>query len=151
LLRRCIQNGFFGFNTNDHTATIWDDGNHYFSATTRAAIGTSVARVLAKPEETANRSVFISSFEVIMNEIFSAMKKATGVSDWTVTNVNTDDMVAEGSKEWAMGNMFGMAKLALASQLRPEYGNNFKELGKLDNELLGIEPEDLNAAVVQAL
>lgn len=151
LSRSCIRTGFFGFNTKAHTATIWDDGNCRFSTTTRETIGKSVARVLAKPEETANRSVFISSFEVSLNEIFSAVKKATGVSDWKVTNVKTDDMIAKGREEWAKGSMFGLAKLALASNLRSEYGVNFKELGKLDNELLNIEPEDIDIVVAQAL
>jgi hypothetical protein len=60
-------------------------------------------------------------------------------------------MIDEGRTEWDEGSMFGLAKLALATQLRPEYVSNFKELGFFDNELLGIETEDVDAVVAQAL
>ncbi|KAF3922440.1 hypothetical protein AA313_de0206405 [Arthrobotrys entomopaga] len=148
----CISTGFFGFNAQDHTAIMCDDASDFaFSTTTRATIGTAVARVLAKLDETANRNIFISSFEVTMNEVFSSIKKATGVSDWSVTATSTDEMIVSGREMWAQGNMFGMAKLAVVSQLREEFGSNFRKLGILDNELLGIESEDVDAVVAQAL
>ena len=74
----CIQSGFFGFNVMALAATIWDDGDFHFTATTRATIGRSVASVLRHSDATANRSVCISSFEVSMNEMLSAHKKAIG-------------------------------------------------------------------------
>ncbi|KAK6530280.1 hypothetical protein TWF694_003642 [Orbilia ellipsospora] len=148
----CVETGFFGLNAQDHTAILCDDASDFkFSTTTRATIGTAVARVLAKPEETANRNIFISSFEVTMNEVFNSMKKATGVSDWTVTSTSTDELVVSGREMWARGDMYGMAKLALVSQLREEYGSNFRKLGKLDNDLLGIETEDVDVVVAEAL
>ena len=141
----------FGIVPADRKAAIWDDGNYKFSTSTRATIGKAVARVLKKPVETANRSVFISSFEVNMNQILHAVKMATEQSYWTVEHVTTDEMLAKGKEEWATHSIPGILKLALGIQLRPDCENNFKEFGKLDNELLNLEPEDVNAVVAQAL
>jgi hypothetical protein len=77
----CIKSGFFGFDPKAHTAPIWDSGNTKFSATNLPTIGLAVARVLAHPVETANRSVYISSFETSFNEILGAYKTATGVDE----------------------------------------------------------------------
>ncbi|MCJ1421364.1 hypothetical protein MMC32_007727 [Xylographa parallela] len=151
----CIPSGFFGFNTPSHTAQIWDSGDAKFSATTRTNIGLSVAKVLTRPAETENRSVYISSFECSMNDILAALKKATGVDEWTVTHVNTDEQIKSGTEEWkTTGSMAAMGKLALASNLKDVYGSNFRELGLLDNKILGLPHEDLNevvAAVVETM
>ncbi|MCJ1380213.1 hypothetical protein MMC17_003316 [Xylographa soralifera] len=152
----CITSGFFGFNIPAHSARIWDSGSAKFSATTRASIGLSVARVLARPAQTANRSVYVSSFEVCMNDVLGALQKATGVPApaWSVTHVDTDEQIAAANQElqasgstMSMGKMMAMGKLALASNLKEEYGADFEKLGLLDNGLLGMEKEDVDAVV----
>lgn len=57
IISSSLSTGFFGFDPTSHTATIWDSGNPQFSATNVATIGEFVAKVLAKPEATANKSV----------------------------------------------------------------------------------------------
>ena len=90
-----------------------------------------------------------------MNDILAALKKATGVDEWTVTHVNTDEQIKSGTEEWkTTGSMAAMGKLALASNLKDVYGSNFRELGLLDNKILGLPHEDLNevvAAVVETM
>lgn len=148
----CITSGFFGFNLASHTAQIWDSGDAKFSATTRATIGLAVAKVLAKPNETENRSVFISSFECSMNDILAGLKKATGVNEWTVTPVNTDEQIRIATEEWkATGSMMGMGKLALACNLKEAYGADFAKQGLLFNEKLGLPLENVNEVIARVL
>ncbi|MCJ1314765.1 hypothetical protein MMC15_000077 [Xylographa vitiligo] len=126
----CITSGFFGFNIPSHTAQIWDSGVTKFSATTRTNIGLSVAKVLACPAETENRSVYISSFECSMNDALAALKKATNVDEWTVTHVDTDEQIKIGTEDFkTTGSMMAMGKPALASNLKEAYGAILRSWG----------------------
>jgi hypothetical protein len=129
----CIKSGFFGFDPKAHTATIWDSGDTKFSATNLPTIGLAVARVLAHPAETANRSVYISSFETSLNEILGAYKTAIGVDKWKITHAKSDEQIRSGLEEVKTGSMMAMGKLALASTVKPGIGGDFAEDGLLDN------------------
>jgi hypothetical protein len=118
----------------------------------------AVARVLANPEATANRSVYVSSFETCMNDILAAEQKATATAtaDWTVERVSTEAQITHYMQESAvatefMPRMMALAKLALAINLKPEFQQDFRKLGKLDNELLGIQQESVDEVVARAL
>jgi len=143
--------GFFGINPAEHKAIIWDSGDVKFSATNVPVIGQAVAKVLSKPEATANRSVYISSCETSMNEILEAYKKATGVTDWDVSHVKWDEEVAQGKEMMTSGNMWGMAKLALAVEVKEGFGADFAAEGLLDNELLDIPRDTVDATVARVM
>lgn len=93
-----------------------------------------------------------------MKEIIAAEQKATNTSaaEWTVNEVSTDAQIKRYMEESAaatefMPRMKALGKLALAINLKPEFQQNFKELGKLDNGLLGIQQEDVDEVVARAL
>lgn len=130
-------------NPTSHTAMIWGSGDVKFSATPRAAVGLAVARLLAKPAETANRSICISSFETTMNEVLSALKKATGVEGWSGTHVDQDEQIKIGAEEMKAGRMMGMGKLVLAVEVKQGLGPDFKKEELLENESLGLPHEDV--------
>ncbi|KAH8882089.1 NmrA-like family protein [Thozetella sp. PMI_491] len=141
-----LATGFIGFDIKGHKATIWDDGNHKFSSTTRANVARAVLGVLKNPEATENRYVFVSSFEISFNEILSTLEKAQGVK-YAVTKTTTEEAMAEGRAAMASGNMMGAGKLLLAATLNTGYGNNFAEEEELWNERLGVPREDLNEVI----
>lgn len=147
----CVKTGFFGLDAVAHTARIWDSGDDKFSATNLATIGLAVARVLAKPEETANRRVHISSFEVSLNELLESYKKATGVSEWKITHVNTNEELESGMEDMRQGNFMGMFKLALGSKIKPGLGGDFAADGLLENEFLGLPRESVEETVARVL
>ena len=134
-----------------YTAQIWDSGDSKFSATNLDTIGLAVARVLAKPAETANRSVYISSFETCLNEILEAEKKATGVNEWKITYVNSDEKVKSALKELKTGSMVAMATLALASEVKSGLHADFATEGLLDNDLLGLPSDTVDSTVARVL
>jgi len=86
-----------------------------------------VAKVLAKPEAMANKSVYISSFETSQNEILEGYKEVTGIPDWDITYVKWDEEVARGKEMMKMGDtyMWGMGKLALAVEVKGSFGADF--------------------------
>lgn len=150
----CISNGFFGFNPSLHTGQIWDSGNTTFSATNVATVGLAVAKVLASPAETANRLVYISSFECSMNDILQAYKNATNVSDWRIAHVDTDEEIESATDNFTRtGQMMALGRLALASMVKEGIGANFMTEGLLDNELLGLprESESVEKTVSRVL
>jgi hypothetical protein len=149
--RSCIKTGFFGLDPTTHTARIWDSGDNKFSATNMETVGLAVARVLAKPEETANRSVYISSFECSMNDILEAEKKATGVNEWKITHVDSNEEVKSALEKVKTGNMVAMAALALASTVKAGLKADFAAEGLLDNELLGLRRENIDEIVARVL
>ena len=67
-----------GYDIAGRKATIWDTGNVRSSTTTCATVATSVIKVLNHPNDTANKYLYISSFEKSMNSILSSLEKATG-------------------------------------------------------------------------
>lgn len=82
-----------------------------------------------------------------MNDILSAYKKASGVEEWGVSYTKTEDEIVIVREEVKEGNMYGMAKLALATCITEGTGSNFREEGLLDNEILGLVGDDLDKTV----
>jgi hypothetical protein len=118
----------------------------------------AVARILANPEATANRLVYVSSFETSLNGILAAEQKATGTTpvEWTIDRVSTDTQITHYLQESAaatefMPRMMAQGKLALAINVKSEFQQDFAKLGKLDNKLLGIQQESVDEVVASVL
>ncbi|KAF4465917.1 Isoflavone reductase like P3 [Fusarium albosuccineum] len=152
----CMQVNFFGIDPKNKTAEIWDDGNARFTATTRESIGLAVAGVLSKPEETKNRTVYVSSTELSLNDLLAAEQKVVGKDGWAFTNINTDEEIPKQQQIVAtatdrMAQFMATGRLGLASVMKPEYGANLKARGLLENDLLGVPQESLDDIVEQVL
>ncbi|KAI1141451.1 NmrA-like family protein [Hypoxylon sp. FL0543] len=143
-----LTTGFFGYDLKHHTATIWDDGNQKFSSSTRTNVAKAVSGVLKHPETTANRYVFVSSFETSMNELLSALEKAQGVK-YSISHTKTEDEIAEGRAALAKGDFMRAHKLMLAANLLPGHGNNFAAEEKLWNDELGVPRESVEEVVAR--
>jgi hypothetical protein len=57
--------------------------------------------------------------------------------------VDQDEQIKIGTEEMKAGSMMGMGKLALAVQVKQGLGQDFKEEGLLENELLDLPCEDV--------
>jgi len=139
----CINNGFTGFHLDSKTATIYDDGDKPTSVSTLSAVGQAVAGVLSKPKETANKRIYIASFEPTQNEILAILEELTG-SKWTTTKISTPDAKARGFEKFGKGDMYGgFVDVLMASTYGPENGGQFSKSAGLSNDLLGLPKEDL--------
>ena len=85
-----------------------------------------------------------------MNEILFSLEKATA-SKWEVEHLKTDEMIAEGQKMLSEGNFMGIGNLAKAINFSPGYGADFEGEGVLENEMLGLEKEDLDEVVMRVV
>ncbi len=140
--------GFAGFDLKSRKATIWDSGNGYWSATNLASVGQAVVGVLLHPEETKNRYVWIESFRTSQNETLAALEKATG-EKWTVKHVKCAEQIEEGREAYRKGDPNWFMQLIIGALFNEELdvGADFSKFAKLDNELLGVPTEDIQATV----
>lgn len=120
------------------------------------AIGRAVTAILRKPEQTSNRTVYISSFEISLNELCAAYKEVTGVSEWRLTYGKTEHGIQEarevcGTAENPIDVMRAIGLLGLLATIKRGLGGNFVEAGLSDNELLGLPRENAVNTMRQVL
>jgi hypothetical protein len=149
-LHSCLTTGFLGFDLQNHKATIYDSGDVAFSTTTRATVGLAVTSVLKHPAETANKYLYISSFEPTANEVLTSLEKTTG-HRFEVEHVSSDDMIAKGQEAVSKGDFKGMGMLLLASTFKGGLGANFAKEEELANGLLDLPKEDLDVVVARVV
>lgn len=141
---QALKNGFMGYKLADHETTIWDSGHARFSCSTTPNIARAVMQVLLHPNETANKYIYTSSFEITQSEILASLEKITGGKAWSVTHVTSEDQIKAGREAMAVGDFVGSGKLALAASYRGIYGADFEKEGKLANAMLGVPKENLD-------
>lgn len=136
--------GLIGFNINDHTALILDDGNKKVSSSTSSQVGNAVIAVLSRPEETVNQFTYVDTFTATQNEILAELEKATG-KKWDVTHTTTKASIEKGNELFKVGDFSGLVYLLRAICLGEEFGCDFS--GFLANEKLGLGRLSLEESV----
>ncbi|EPE34281.1 NAD(P)-binding Rossmann-fold containing protein [Glarea lozoyensis ATCC 20868] len=146
-----LAGGFFGINIKERTARLYDDGQTLFSTTTLAQVARGVTKLFELPsselEKFKNHFVYVSSFAVSQTQILRSVQKATGTSneDWKISSVPVDEAIEMGLAEFQNGNFKGLLDVLYGNNSKPGMGGNFEH--KLNNELLGLESEDLDIVV----
>jgi hypothetical protein len=137
-----------GYDLSSYTATIFDEGDHRFSTTNLATIGSAVASVLAHTTETANKCVYVSSFDTTQNEILSSLEKATHKT-WTIERWTAKEAVSTGAGKLANGDGSGFKDLSLGVVYGDGYGTNFEKdtAEGLSNTVLELPKEDLDVVI----
>ncbi|KAI0392737.1 NAD(P)-binding protein [Xylariaceae sp. FL0594] len=136
------------------SVTLYDGGERLFSTTTLATIGKAVAAVLRKPEETANRALYVQDTALTARQLKAIAEKVTGGQSWAAKEVSVEDDLlapawAELKKEKPDAGKF-VVPFILTSIFGEDYGSHFQ---KLDNELLGLReltPEEVERVVAAA-
>ncbi|GKZ27440.1 hypothetical protein AbraIFM66951_005450 [Aspergillus brasiliensis] len=149
----------FGFDFDNRSLTIYDDGTTKISTSTLAQVGRAVAKVLSLkelPEDEndksltlssfLNKGVYLESFVVNQKDMFESVKRVTGTTDadWTVTHESTKKRYEEGLALVKTGNMAGFGKMLYARSFYAEDPGNLS--AKTQNELLGLPKESLDEA-----
>jgi len=101
-----FRQAFFGLDPKSYSGRIWDDGNKKFSASNVNDIGLAVTKILSKPDETTNRTVYISSFEPSFNDLLTAYKEATDVSEWSITHGQVEQGIKEAQETCKSATVF---------------------------------------------
>ena len=79
---------FLHLNLAERKADMLDDGATKFSISTLARVAEATAAVLRKPQETANRMLYVQSFRSSQAEILAAFERATEAK-WEVTRYDS--------------------------------------------------------------
>ena len=144
-----IEVGFI-FGWKDGKPEIYDGGDRLFSATTLAHVGTSVVGALSRPEETANKALYVEDMKISQNRILAIAKKIAPQKDWQVVpksiaeiKQTCDESLAKG--DFSLGVMIQYILVGIFGG--QEYGAAFE---KNDNELVGLKG-DLGDADIEAI
>jgi uncharacterized protein YbjT (DUF2867 family) len=147
--------GFLGFNLQDKTARIWDDGNTKFSSSNLSLIGQALVNSLLPEyfEVTKNQTIYISSHTATQSKILAGLEKLTG-EKFKVETVDGKKLLEESSAKVKSGNfqipdIYSIIQsIAFSSGL----GNLSDHSKKSWNTKLGLpEEEDLEASLKKVL
>lgn len=129
----------FGFDIQNRTARLVDNGVELITATTLRDIGIAVRGILLHPKETANRYIHVRSTCTSQSEILQAFRDATK-EEWTVTHASSSSLLENGRKAFAAGERKGMLDL-LVAQLFEKGANRsiVVPTEKSDNGLVGVQ------------
>lgn len=117
---------------------IFDGGDIVFSSTTLKTVGDAVAGILAHPEETKNRAVYVEDTKLTQNKLLALAREAAPGKTWAPQQAKVDDIVAKADARLAQGlfDMETFVPYLFRAILDPAYGGDFQ---KTDNELLGLK------------
>ncbi|KAL8727693.1 MAG: hypothetical protein Q9166_005866 [cf. Caloplaca sp. 2 TL-2023] len=145
-----LYTGFLGFDLKNHTATIFDAGNAPVNATNLADVGQSIVSILSKPDETANKFVFIQSVKTDQNQILAALEKSTGTK-WTVNKQSATEARQTGGEKLGKGDMSGIPDLITGGIYSGEPAADYATTRGLTNDLLGLKESPLQELVDQVV
>lgn len=138
-----LRENFLHFNLQTKKADIIDDGNTKSSQATLAQIAKATVRILQRPEETKNRTLFIQSFCVSQNEVLKSLEKAMGAK-WEVENHDSEQFIEQkkaladkGDSDAIEDLVFVLGAIDGNWEGRPDFAMN----------TLGLENEDLDEVV----
>ncbi|PWW77929.1 putative isoflavone reductase like protein P3 [Tuber magnatum] len=134
-----LKAGFLGIDISNKKASLLDGGDTPFSTTNLSDIGQSVVGILAHPEETKNRYVFVQSALATQNKLLAAAEKATG-EKFAIEQRITEDLEREGNEKIAKGDFSGIVDLLKRGVWAEGWGGDYSD--KLDNAILGVKVLD---------
>ncbi|XEV00922.1 hypothetical protein FSHL1_006209 [Fusarium sambucinum] len=132
-----IKHNFF-FDFSQPELTIWDQGDAEFSTTTLASVGDAVVGVLAHPEETQDRVVYIQDIVLTQNKVLELAKEVSPGKEWKVKHDKLDDVTAKSDANVAKG-IYDWPTLGPYLFRAIFDSKSIPKFEKLDNELVGIK------------
>ena len=158
--------GMFGFQIPQRKVVMYEDAGR-FNTSTLEQVGKGIARLLSlpisNPEDSrrslgyyANNFVYISSLHTTQAELFEAAQRATGTTeaDWTIERssiMGPGGRIAKAKEAFEKGDMMGGADLAYCYYMGEGKGGDFEAKAKEDREVLGLEMEDVDRVVENAV
>jgi len=164
-----LSNGtdMYGFDFQKKTVRFYDDGNTKMNTSTWELSGEAVGKVLQLPIQSSgggdgpslkdfeNRAIRISSFLISQKDMFESVKRVTGTQDkdWKIEYVSSEKIYKERSKSMAEKgfNVPDWAALLYARLFFQDDAGYFEKRLGLDNDVLGLEKEDLDTCTKKAI
>ncbi|MCJ1278307.1 hypothetical protein MMC21_006122 [Puttea exsequens] len=153
----------YGFDFEGRKVTFFDEGRERINTSTWKQTGEGVASLLALKvkgegeeaclEHFRNRFVYVSSFLVSQRDMFESVLRVTGTKegDWQIGYEDSKERYQRGMKELQAGNRKGFMTVLYTRVFWPDGAGNFEEKRGLQNEVLGLQKEDLDENTKLAL
>ncbi|KAL7930698.1 hypothetical protein V8C35DRAFT_311979 [Trichoderma chlorosporum] len=127
-----------GINAKDKTGTIVDSGNKPYATTHVSFIGESVAAILKKPEETANKYLSVYSFSTTQNEVLKIFEEESG-SKFQITNVKGSDLIKSATESVAKGDYYNSVVPYVQYTFLSDDSQDPVDIANNDASLLGVK------------
>lgn len=156
----------YGFDFENRSLVLFDDGNTKINTSTWAQCGRAVAAFLSLkllPEDQedkspaienwTNRAFYASSFLVSQNDMFESAKRVTGTTDadWKITREDSKERYKKGVEDLQKGDVKGFVRLMYTRVFYPNGGGDYETSKGLQNDILGLPKEDLDEATKDAI
>ncbi|KAJ2896196.1 hypothetical protein MKZ38_005764 [Zalerion maritima] len=157
----------FGFSIPERRVTFFDDGETKICTSTWPQVGRAVAGLLSLPvgpedggdpkacvENFKNDVVYVNSFALTQKEMFASILRVTGTaaSDWDVSCENSKERFEKGDADFKQRrDLKGMARAMYSRVFWEDGGADFEKARGVDNEVLGLEREDVDEATRSAI
>ncbi|KAF6802881.1 CipA protein [Colletotrichum musicola] len=145
----------FGFDFDNRTVVMYDDGKKVINTSTWAQCGRAVASLFSQkilPDDEGDKSVtisdfynkilYVSSFKISQTDMFESVKRVTGTTDqdWKISHVETGARYREAMEELKQGKTEGFHKSIYARAFFPRGDADFEP----NTDRLGLSVEDLD-------
>ena len=142
---------FMGMDVPNRRFTVLDDGEGLVSCSPQENVGLAVVRALvAEPELTRNRTLFLQSFVTSQNEMVRELEKQLG-EKLTVEHVKSDELIAEQKAQVAAGNLFANVALVSIGFMTGRYSGHFEKDQEILDEKLGLPKTTLAEQLAEGL
>ena len=142
-----LRDGLLHFDLEKHTAQLLDGGKDKASASTLHRVAEAVVAILERPDTTANKALYVQSFNPSQLEILTSLEKATKTT-WQRNEHSAKQYLQESKQRVDDGDKHAIEDVVFA-------------LGTMDAdwmgkegfamELLGLEDESLDEVVARTV
>lgn len=139
-----LRDNFLHFDLEKREALLLDGGNTPASASTLHRVGEAVVAVLRKPAETANKTLFVQSFNPTQRQVLAALEKVTGGAPWTVKETQSGPFLEQEQKKVDAGDKHAIEEVVFALGARDA---DWTEKPGFAMKMLGLQDEDLDQVV----
>lgn len=100
-----LRMAFVGIDLKGKKIDYMNDGTMVIPWTLLSSVGTAVANILSKPEETKNRVCYIYDVKKSQKEVADLAKSAVGSEGWQEQKLDMDKVLGEAMTELQAGNV----------------------------------------------
>ena len=155
----------YGFDFENRTVTLFDDGEPKINTSTWPQVGRAVASLLSLPihpegqdkdrclDRFRNKMVYVSSYLVSQKDMLDSVLRVTqtSIDDWKVTKEPTKERYTGGVEAMQKGDRTGFAKMMYTRVFYPDDSGNFEKTKGTVNDVLGLPKEDIDEATKAAI
>ncbi|KAI5863998.1 NAD(P)-binding protein [Durotheca rogersii] len=154
----------FGMDWKKRTWTFFDDGETKINVITWAQTGRAVAKLLSLPIQPEveggpslsgykNKFVYVSSYLLSQKDMFAVVCRVTGTkaSDWTIAYEDSTKRFQDARALVLGGDQTAFVKFLYSRLFFKDGSGNFEDRRGLDNDVLGLPKEDLDASTKAAI